>query len=106
MIDWEQVEQLREDVGANDFREVVDLFLEEVGETVDRMRTSPDPAELESDLHFLKGSAANLGFETFAELCRKGEHSSAEGNPEAVDLPEIFQSFEKSRVAFLAGIRQ
>ena len=31
MIDWQRVNELRDEVGAEDFEEVVDLFLEEVG---------------------------------------------------------------------------
>ncbi len=62
MIRWERVNELRDEVGADDFKEVVDLFLEEVEEVIERLRDSPDPTRFEEDFHFLKGSALNLGF--------------------------------------------
>ena len=68
MIDWERVADLRSEVGEDDFFEVVDMFLEEVEEVIDRLTSSPEPARFEDDLHFLKGSALNLGFRHFSAL--------------------------------------
>ena len=34
MIDWARVSELRDEVGAEDFDEVVELFLEEVDEAI------------------------------------------------------------------------
>lgn len=100
MIEWKRVNELRDEVGADDFDEVVELFMEEVQEVIDRLRQTPDPGRLEGDLHFLKGSALNLGFEHFSNLCRIGEAKSATGAAEEVDLPEILNSFEMSKSAF------
>ena len=57
MIDWDRLKELRDEVGAEDFDEVVELFLDEVEGVMDRLRDSPDVDTLEEDLHFLKGSA-------------------------------------------------
>ncbi len=103
MIDWDRVNGLRNDVGSEDFREVVALFLEEVGEIVSRLRRAPDRARLENDLHFLKGSALNLGFAEFSELCREGERQAAEGAADAVDLEALLACYDRSRQAFLEG---
>ena len=35
MIDWSRVNELRDEVGAEDFEEVVELFLEEVEEVIE-----------------------------------------------------------------------
>ncbi len=102
MIEWSRVNELREEVGAEDFEEVVELFLEEVEEVIDRLRSAPDPANLEGDLHFLKGSALNLGFEHFSGLCQIGEAQSAKGQATDVNLGEILTSFEKSKSVFQA----
>jgi hypothetical protein len=59
MIDWARVNELKNDLGAGDFGEIIDLFLEEVEEVIDRLRRFPDPGSLEQELHFLKGSALN-----------------------------------------------
>jgi len=50
MIDW-----------AEDFDEVVELFLEEVDEAIVALRDLTDLSELEPQCHFLKGSALNIG---------------------------------------------
>ncbi len=101
MINWDQVQQLRSEVGAEDFDEVVELFLEEVDEVVDRLRNSSERAALESDLHFLKGSALNLGFADFSSLCQTGEQMSANGQADEVDLVAILNSYDASRGIFL-----
>ena len=35
MIDWDRVSELRDEVGAEDFLEVVEMFLDEVNEEID-----------------------------------------------------------------------
>jgi HPt (histidine-containing phosphotransfer) domain-containing protein len=100
MIDWDRVVELREQVGAEDFEEVVDLFLEEVMEVIETLRTNPQESALESDLHFLKGSALNLGFADFSEKCHVGERQAAMGNADQVDLTAIISSFDASRHLF------
>lgn len=69
MIDWNRVDELRTEVGPEDFIEVVDLFLEEVDEIIDRFRNGAQEENLEETLHFLKGSALNIGFSHLATLC-------------------------------------
>ena len=101
MINWQQVQQLRGEVGADDFDEVVELFLEEVDEVVNRLRTSANPDSFESDLHFLKGSALNLGFSDFSGLCQVGEHLSANGQAQDVDLASILDCYDATRAIFL-----
>ncbi|WP_270725323.1 Hpt domain-containing protein [Shimia sp. Alg240-R146] len=100
MIDWDRVQELRDEIGIEDFDEVVELFLDEVEEVIARLRTAPELSQLEADLHFLKGSALNLGFETFSQLCQAGEAASAAGKAATVDLPAILNAFVDSKVAF------
>lgn len=104
MIDWSRVNELREEVGAEDFDEVVDLFLEEVEEVIGRLNQAPDRARLEQDLHFLKGSALSLGFTTFSSLCQDGERQSAAGQADSVNVPEIVAEFERSKAVFIAEL--
>ena len=105
MIDWERVNTLRDEVGAEDFDEVVELFLDEVEEVVARLHATPDLNTLEEDLHFLKGSALGLGFSAFSALCQTGESLSAKGNADAVDLPEILKSYSDSKQVFQAEMQ-
>lgn len=103
MIDWPRVKELREEVGPEDFDEVVDLFLEEVEEVIAKLRGG-DRGQLEQDLHFLKGSAMNLGFDDFSQLCLDGERKSAQGDSNSVNVIEIVDKFESSKVNFLAEL--
>ncbi len=103
MIDWPRVKELKDEIGAEDFDEVVELFLEEVEEVIGKLRTG-DRGQLEQDQHFLKGSALNLGFSEFCDLCLVGERKSAEGDAQSVDLSEILNKFEISKQNFLSEL--
>ena len=105
MIDWPRVTELREEVGPEDFGEVVEIFLEEVEEVIGKLQNG-DRNQLEQDLHFLKGSALNLGFEEFSALCFDGEQKSARGETDGVDLAAIIAKFQESKSLFLAGLAQ
>lgn len=102
LINWAKVGELREEVGAEDFDEVVELFLEEVEETLAQL--GADGRSVEADLHFLKGSALNLGFADFSELCRAGEAAAAAGQADTVDLDAVATSYGASREAFLSEL--
>ena len=103
MIDWERVKELRDEIGDDDFSEVAEMFMVEVEEVIDRLRAAPDPGRYEADLHFLKSSALNLGFSQLAELCQDGEHRSASGAAEGVNLAPIFACYDASKSAFQAA---
>ena len=103
MIDWERVAELKAEVGDDDFAEIADLFLAEVEEVVTRMIASPDAGRLSEDLHFVKGSAINLGFSEFARLCQTGERLAAGGRGAEVGLAELADSFAMSRRVFAEG---
>ncbi|WP_323779159.1 Hpt domain-containing protein [Leisingera sp.] len=105
MIDWPRVTELREEVGAEDFEEVVEIFLEEVEEVISKLQDG-DRSQLEQDLHFLKGSALNLGFDEFSALCLDGERKSAQGEADDVDVPAIITNFQTSKSAFLTRMSE
>jgi len=106
MIHWARVNELREEVGAEDFDEVVDLFLEEVEEVIERLRKNVDLSQLEEDLHFLKGSALSLGFASFSDQCHDGERKSADGQADQVDLTAIIAGFAQSKSQFVAQLSE
>jgi len=101
MIDWPRVKELREEVGAEDFGEVVDLFIEEVEEVISKLSENVDLAQLEQDLHFLKGSALSLGFQAFSTLCQDGESKSAMGKADTVNVAAIISEFHTSKTTFI-----
>jgi HPt (histidine-containing phosphotransfer) domain-containing protein len=104
MIDWSRVEQLQDEVGLEDFGEVVDLFLEEVEETLGILGQSVPDSDLEGHMHFLKGSALNLGFADLSQLCRDGEREAANGHSERIDLSAILACYTASKAAFLSRL--
>lgn len=99
MIDWGRVRELRGDIGAEDFDEVVDLFLCEAAEVIERIMACPDAKARATDLHFLKGSARNMGFHALGALCQEAERSGD------MDLcRQIPVCFLRARTDFLAGL--
>ncbi len=104
MIQWSRVRQLRDEVGADEFDEVVEIFLDEVQEVIARLRNDPARSDIEQNLHFLKGSALSLGFDSFSKLCQDGERSAAAGAGASVDLSAIFTAYEESKSVFQAGL--
>jgi hypothetical protein len=104
MIDWDHVRELRDEIGADAFEEVVEMFLDEVETEIAKLRAPPDGLDLEAQLHFIKGSALNLGFSEFSQLCQGGEALAAGGGSDTVNLGEILASFERSKAAFLADL--
>lgn len=106
MIDWETVQALHDEVGAEDFGEIIDLFIEEVEEIVSTLGDDPDRSTLGDDLHALKGSALSLGFTDFCALCQAGETAAENGHANAIAVEEIIHSFLVSKKAFLNNLSQ
>ncbi len=101
MINWTRVSELRDEIGAEDFGEIVDLFLEEMDEETCALTAGVAVECLESKLHSLKGSALNLGFEAFADLCQAGEKAAAQASHDQIDLTGILRTYEASKAEFL-----
>ena len=99
MIDWTRVDELRAEVGDDGFDEVVDLFLEETDEVIDRLLTVDDAA-LGRDLHFLKGSALNLGLRELAQLCQDGERFCGSGQAAKVDRAALIHTYHLAKATF------
>ena len=96
MIDWERMRELRHDIGAENFEEVVEMFFEEADAAVAHLTTCEDAPALSAELHALKGAALNLGFDRLAELCRQGESHAAEGDM-GVDLDALRLAYAEVR---------
>jgi histidine phosphotransfer protein HptB len=103
MIDWARIKQLEHDFGVECFGEIVDVFLDEVDEVLAPLRQGYDGSRLEKDMHFLKGSALNLGFRQFGQLCADNEGLAAEGRGDEVSIPEILAAYDSSKAEFLVG---
>ncbi|MCU0854480.1 MAG: Hpt domain-containing protein [Rhodobacteraceae bacterium] len=95
MISTERLEELKSEVGEDDFDEIVALFIAESDTIVDRLKHASDPGEAGDLLHALKGSALNLGFDALARLCREAEASGNGGL--CPQLKELFDVYERSK---------
>lgn len=104
MIDWTRISVLRAEIGEDDLHEVIALFLEEADEVIVRLDTGVAVTELESLLHFLKGSALNLGFSDLAQVCQDGETRAARGDGDSVGLERVVDLYCASRTTFMAGL--
>lgn len=102
MIDWAQVTALRDQVGAGEMDEVIELFIEEVEEVTARLRVATQPETLEHELHFLKSCALNLGFAGFSDLCQQGETMARQGRADQVDIAQLLNCYDISKQCFLS----
>jgi HPt (histidine-containing phosphotransfer) domain-containing protein len=98
MINWDRVDELRSDFGEDDFVEIVALFIDEVEGKLDEMVSDPH-SDLAEGFHFLKGSAANLGFQGLFQAT-----AAAEVTPDAERLAEIVEIFATSKASFFDGL--
>jgi histidine phosphotransfer protein HptB len=101
MIDWERVQELRSEIGPDSFMEVVEMFLDEADGVADRLGHGVPEGELEAELHFLKGSALNLGLDQLAGLCQTGERAAAKGEAASVDTAAVVQAYGAAKAALL-----
>jgi len=101
MIDWDRIDELRGEIGADDFAEVAEIFLDELQEVIERLVTGPSATSLEEPLHFIKGCALNVGFAQLAAIASDGERLAASGSSDAVDLAEPNTCFTASQREFL-----
>lgn len=103
MIDWSRVNELRRDIGEDGFSDVVEMFLEEVEAVLAQLPSVTTATALAEDMHFLKGSAWNLGFREFGAVCHDAERHAAAGTM-APDVHGILAGYAQSKVAFLEGL--
>ena len=106
MIDWTRVAELRDEIGPEDFEEVAELFLMEVEDTLSRLTgAAKDARQMQEYMHFLKGSALNLGFSDMSDICSKGEADAANGHL-SVEIDHLKSLYGQSRSVFETGYAQ
>lgn len=75
------------------------MFLEEVEECLQKLMAGCS-SNLADDFHFLKGSAANLGFAMFHDVCEARENDCSTS-----DITPLVEVFEKSKTVFLDKVQ-
>jgi histidine phosphotransfer protein HptB len=101
LTDWQRVEDLASEIGADAVVEVVTMFLEETDEVMARLATAAPTTE---DYHFLKGSALNLGLTDLATLCQLGEQETKSGLVNAATLATVTALYPASKAELMAGV--
>ncbi len=92
MIDWSRIAELKRDFGDDDFIEVLDLFVEETEAVVTRLAEGRS-TDVGGDLHFVKGSAENMGLAELAAMCRSGELDIEAGRaPEIAGIDAVYRA--------------
>lgn len=101
MIDWGRIRDLRHDVGAGNFTEILDLFLQEADDLLRQLAQADDSAAQGDILHCLRGSALSLGFCDLVRLCSDPAIIAGAGPPDAAELRA---AFKRERDALHAGL--
>ncbi len=93
MINWDRVRDLYDEIGAESFAEVLELFVQEVDEALGRLTSAPDAQARSGEFHFLKGAALNLGLDDLAALCAQGEKTAAAGQNADTAQAQVLAEF-------------
>lgn len=96
MLDWNRIRELRSEVGEDEFKLILELFLDEVEGVIMRL-SKKSAARLASDLHFLRGCAWNLGFRGFGILCDEGERLATTGKAAQFDIEALMTCYSVSK---------
>jgi len=102
MINKDRIEELREEVGEDELDEVIELFCEEVEDVLRDLR-NVSQTEIAAQLHFLKGSAANIGLDGVSDICRQQESLLSESPNAALDISAIISTYEAEKLALLGS---
>jgi len=96
MIDRSRLSELKKEIGEEDFGEVAQIFLVEMGEILSAL--SAESARVTAAaFHGLRGSASNLGFSGFALACDGAEKRCLKG--ETVEMAPLVALFQASVAA-------
>lgn len=103
MVNRDRINELRAEIGDDDVAEVVAIFCEEMEDVLSTLDTAP-PDSLPSHLHFLKGSAMNIGLEDFGNLCRAEESRLARDPHATADIASVKLAYQSGKVTLMAAM--
>ncbi len=100
MLNVARIAELKDEVGEEDFLEVVSLFCEEMEDVLTGLADTA-LTDLPEKLHFLKGSALNIGLDQVGQLCA-GEETRLKADPTATpDIAAIQTAYAAAKTALL-----
>ena len=86
MINWDRISELQAEVGEDGIADIIEIFLEEMDEGLEGLAKADQASDVLDRLHFLKGSAQNIGLDTMSALCARFE---ADIKTDATIQPDI-----------------
>tara|TARA_R110000796_G_scaffold27713_2_gene76267 strand:+ start:4747 stop:5079 length:333 start_codon:yes stop_codon:yes gene_type:complete len=104
VIDWAYVNGLCNDIGRDSFDEIIQVFFEEVEDTLKHLENLPNQIDITEELHFLQGSALNLGFVGFSAECRKRHEILPDNLDELRHTANLLATYKASKIKFLSAI--
>ena len=103
MIDWARVTSLRHEVGEEEFRPLVELFLDEIEAAI--MGVVPgDPQSLRHALNAMKGCAMNTGLTAFCRTCETWEAVIAAGRSDQLHIDLLMASYAAAKQGLMRDI--
>lgn len=103
MLDWNRVDNLRYEIGEEDFLAILSVFLEETDAMMATIDARMPAIEMARVLHFLKGSAVNIGLASFAQACQQAERDIVAGVTTA-SLDGLKRIYRETRAELLRSI--
>ena len=97
MINWDGISELQAEVGEDGIAEVVEIFLEEMEEGLEGLSASTETPEMLDKLHFLKGSAQNIGLDEVSSLCARDEAALKADATGQVDFQAIKAALSQAK---------
>ena len=97
MIDWDRILELTAEVGEDGITEIIEIFLEEMDEALEELAALSDASQIADKLHFLKGSAQNIGLTDTGRLCERLEADAKSGDAPPTDVAAIRNSIDKAK---------
>ena len=98
MLDNKRISELKDEIGEEDFAEVLEMFLGEMTDQLGKFDMNATPERVQASLHALKGAALNVGFQAFADLCATAETFANEGLVQETLAQELNDTFKQSKI--------
>lgn len=105
MINWNRINDLTNDIGAENIDEVIEVFLEEVEDVLATLKADCSMNDLRHARHFLRGSAMNLGFDELGKLCTSEDPAGFTNVETAAFIGKMKSVYDASKTEFLSGLR-
>ena len=91
MIDWAYVNGLCNDIGRDSFDEIIQVFFEEVEDTLKHLENLPNQIDITEELHFL-------------QECRKRHEILPDNLDELRHTANLLATYKASKIKFLSAI--